>query len=62
MARMGLAHKLARHLNVSGEVAEKLVGAGYRVPKTIKGASKRKLRDDADLSQKEVDSVKARWK
>ena len=61
MARIGLARKLSRHLDVSDEVADKLVKAGYRVPKKIKGATKRRLRDDAGLTQSEVDGVKARW-
>lgn len=61
MTRIGIAHKLARHLDVSDDVADKLVKAGYRVPKTIKGASKQRLRDDTGLTQGEVNAVKARW-
>lgn len=61
MARIGLAHKLSRHLGVSDEVADKLVKAGYRVPKKIKGASKNKLRDNAGLTHGEANDAKARW-
>lgn len=61
MARIGVAHKLSRHLKVSDEVADKLVEAGFRVPKQIKGATKKKLREDAGLTQGEANAVKARW-
>ena len=61
MARIGVAHKLSRHLNISDEVAHKLADAGFRVPKAIKKASKKKLREDAGLTQKEADKAKARW-
>ena len=61
MAKMGLEHKLSRHLDVSDEVAHKLDKAGYTVPKKIKGASKKKLREDAGLSQSQADKAKARW-
>ena len=62
MARQGVSRKIERHLKIPAAVAEKLVEAGYTVPRKIKGTSKKKLRDDVGLSQKEVDGVKARWK
>ena len=62
MERMGLSRKIERHLKVPADVADRLVAAGYRVPKKIRGATKKKLREDAGLSQSEVDGVKARWK
>ena len=61
MARVGVERKLARHLKISDKEARKLVAAGFRKPSAIKAASKRKLRDDAGLSQKEADAVKKRW-
>ena len=61
MSRIGLVHKMSRHLGVSVGVADKLVNAGYVKPGMIKVTTKRKLREDAGLTQKEVNDVKARW-
>ncbi len=61
MAGIGPEHKLVRHLGISDEVAHKLVDAGYLVPSVIRETTKRKLREDAGLSQSEVNAVKARW-
>ncbi len=55
------AHKLVRHLGISDAVAHKLVDAGYTVPSVIRNTTKRKLREDAGLTQIEVNAVKARW-
>ena len=55
------AHKLVRHLNIADAVAHKLVDAGYLVPSVIKDTTKRQLRADCDLTQSEVNAVKARW-
>ena len=61
MERSGLERKLAKHLRITEKQARQLVKAGFRKPSAIKGASKRRLRDAAGLTQSEADAVKARW-
>ncbi len=61
MPRIGAAHKLVILLDISDAIAQKLAGAGYYRPSVIQNTTKRKLREDAGLSQSEVNAVKARW-